>query len=70
MNESLYLRKEFVDEVYAIVEHEIEGFDSIYEDYICHLVGEYGLNALIAYGLIESCGVIDDRQMYVLCEKY
>jgi hypothetical protein len=43
--------------------------DSIYGDYIQHLVGICGLNALIANHLVESCGVVYGRQLYVLCEK-
>ena len=63
-----YLR-EFVDHVYEIVEGELEGFDAIYEDYILNLVGSAGLNALRMHKYVETCGVVNGRQLYVLCKK-
>lgn len=59
----------YVDYVYDIVRLDCEGMDSIYADYIKHMVGVYGLNALIEEKLVESCGVINGRRLYVLCEK-
>ena len=58
--------EQYADYVYDIVTHECEGMDSIYGDYIERIVGEYGLEALRYFKLIESCGVINDRQLYVL----
>ena len=59
----------YVDYVYDIVRLDCEGMDSIYADYIKQMVGVYGLNALIEYKLVESCGVINGRRLYVLCGK-
>lgn len=59
----------YVDYVYDIVRLDCEGMDSIYKDYIIQMVGVYGFNALHKHGLIESCGVVNGRQLYVLCEK-
>ena len=59
----------YVDYVYDIVRLDCEGMDSIYKDYIIQMVGVYGFNALREHGLIESCGVINGRQLYVLCGK-
>lgn len=59
----------YVDYVYDIVRLDCEGMDSIYADYIKQMVGVYGLNALIEEKLVESCGVINGRRLYVLCEK-
>lgn len=61
--------KAYVDYVYDIVRLDCEGMDSIYKDYIKQMVGVYGFNALHQNKLIESCGVINGRQLYVLCEK-
>lgn len=58
---------EFVDHVYKIVEHGLEEFDAIYEDYIINLVGFAGLNALRLYEYIEACGIVEGRQLYTLC---
>ena len=58
-----------VDEAYDIVKRECEGLDFIYEDYIIKLVGELGLYDLKKDGLLESCGVINGRRLYVLCDK-
>lgn len=59
----------YVDYVYDIVRLDCEGMDSIYGDYICQMVGVYGLNALIKHQLVESCGVVNGRRLYALCEK-
>lgn len=59
----------YVDYVYDIVRLDCEGMDSIYKDYIIQMVGVYGLNALIEHKLVESCGVINGRRLYVLCDK-
>ena len=43
--------------------------DAIYKDYILRIVGTFGFNALLMNGLLESCGVVNDRQLYVLVKK-
>ena len=59
----------YLDEVYDIVRLDTEGMDAIYKDYIIQMVGVYGFNALHKAKLIEDCGVVNGRQLYVLCEK-
>ena len=59
----------YVDYVYDIVRLDCEGMDSIYKDYIIQMVGVYGFNALYREGLIEGCGVVNGRRLFVLCEK-
>ena len=59
----------YVDYVYDIVWLDCKDMDSIYKDYIKQMVGVYGFNALLEHKLIESCGVINGRQLYVLCDK-
>ncbi len=59
----------YSDYVYDIIKGECEGMDAIYEDYIIQLVGEYGLKALQEYELVEGCGVLNGRRLYVLCDK-
>lgn len=59
----------YVDLVYDIVRMETKGLDSFYKDYILSLVGVYGLNALITHKLIETCGVVGNRQLYTLLDK-
>lgn len=59
----------YVDYVYDIVRLDCEGMDAIYGDYIKQMVGVYGLNALIEEKLVENCGVLNGRQLYVLCDK-
>ena len=53
--------------VYGIVEKECDGLDSVYEDFIIYLVGIFGLNKLKEYKLIETCGVVNGKQLYALC---
>ena len=59
----------FVDHVYDIMKLESYGMDAIYQDFIIHNVGVFGFNALFEYKLIESCGVINGRHLWVLCDK-
>lgn len=56
-------------QIYKIVKHECEGLDAVYEDYIISLVGLYGLLVLKGNKLLETCGVVDGRQLYTICEK-
>lgn len=56
-------------EVYEVVSKESVGFDAVYEDYILELVGVDGLSVLKESKLVETCGVVNGRQLYVLCEK-
>lgn len=60
--------KMFTKHVYNIVKTESNGLDSIYGDYIQHLVGVFGFNALLGAKLLESCGVVNGRQLYTLVE--
>lgn len=55
--------------VYDIVAIECEYFEAIYEDYILELVGAKGLEALLKAGYLETCGVVNGRQLYTLLEK-
>lgn len=61
----------YTDYVYIIVKAAVEcgNLDAIYEDYIVKLVGESGLTELRSNKLIESCGVVNGRQLYVLVNK-
>jgi hypothetical protein len=52
---------------YRIIWAEFQGTDALYEDYIIHLIGTVGLNALRDYRLLETCGVVNGRQLYALC---
>ena len=60
---------DYVDYIYDIVKLESEGMDAIYKDYIIRMIGVYGFNALYIEKLIEGCGVVNGRQLYVLCDK-
>lgn len=62
-------KKEFVDYVYNVIKLDCDKMDAIYEDYIKSLVGAYGLEALLNRHLLESCGVMNGRQLYVLKER-
>ena len=54
--------------IYNVVKQDCDGLDSVYEDYLIHLVGTYGVNLLKENSLLESRGVIDGRQLYVIVE--
>ena len=59
----------YADLVYEVVKNVCEGMDAIYEDYIVSLVGNCGLAALKRAGLVEGCGSINFRPLYVLVDK-
>lgn len=56
-------------QVYEVVKNGSTGFDAIYEDYILELVGVEGLEILRKNRLVETCGVVNGRQLYVLIQK-
>ena len=59
----------YVDYVYEIVKAEMEFFEALYEDYIINLVGHAGLTELRSHKLLEACGAIAGRQLYVLVNR-
>lgn len=59
----------YTDQLYFVVKEEFEGLDSIYEDALIHLIGTYGVYILKENKLLETCGIINGRQLYVLCDK-
>lgn len=58
----------YVDYVYGIVWSGTAGMDAIYKDYIVEMVGVYGFNALHEARLLEGCGVVNGRELFVLCD--
>ena len=60
---------EFADKLYDILKEESEGFDAIYENFVMDVIGRRGLEVLMQNNLIESCGVVKGRRLYVLCKK-
>lgn len=54
------------DDTYETVKENAKGLDAIYEDYIIELVGVDGLGLLLQERLLETCGVVDGRQLYTL----
>lgn len=59
----------YAEHVYQIVKKDAGDMDAIYEDYICHIVGVSGLFALKEAGLLEGCGIVNSRRLYVLVNK-
>ncbi len=58
-----------IDDIYELIKEEFEGIDAIYEESIIHMIGVFGLDLLKEHRLLESCGVVNGRQLYVLCPK-
>lgn len=59
----------YADYVYEIVKLEFAKIDALYEDYIIHLIGTIGLKILLKNKCLETCGVVNGRQLYALCSK-
>ena len=58
-----------IEYIYEAVRLECAGLDAIYEECIIDTVGRVGLNALLKRKLLETCGAVNGRQLYVLCDK-
>lgn len=58
------------DQVYKTVKDVCGDLDAVYEDYIIYLVGYEGLYVLRENKLVESCGVVNGRKLYALCERH
>ena len=63
----LYFGEPYIAHIYSVVQLETSEMDTIYSDYIKKLVGVFGFNALLECKLLESCGVVNGRKLYVLC---
>ena len=64
-----FFKLPYFELMYDVLRMETEGMDSIYEDFIISQIGVFGLNALLTHGLLETCGVINGRQLYVLVKR-
>ena len=62
-------RSAYLDYVYSVVKLETSGMDAIYKDHIYDLVGKFGFSALYANRLLEPCGSVNARELYVLLDK-
>lgn len=60
----------YIIQLYLYKILEKEQLDTMYEDYIIHVIGTSGLEMLKEAGMLETCGVINGRQSYVLVDKY
>ena len=57
------------EKIYRYLKEHTEGLDAIYQDRIIQLVGLIGLETLKEERLIEGCGSINGRPLYVLCDE-
>ena len=60
-------RDAYIEELYKILKEAVIGLDAIYEEYIINLIGTTGLMALHSNSYLETCGVVNGRQLYALC---
>ena len=63
-------RQVLLDYFYRIMWCEFSNMDALYEDYIINMIGTAGLNILRDNGRLESCGVVDGRELYTLDKTY
>jgi hypothetical protein len=59
----------YADYCYQILKSNEKSLEAMYEDYIIHLIGVAGLTELRGSHLLETCGIVLGRKMYVLCDK-
>lgn len=57
----------YVEKTYDILRKDCVGLDAVYEEFIVDCIGRYGLRALLECKLLETCGVVNGRQLYTLC---
>lgn len=67
--DDLYYGETYIGHIYSLVALETADMDAVYGDYIKKLVGVFGFNALLDCKLLESCGVVNGRRLYVLRDK-
>lgn len=60
---------EATKEIYEYLKDRCEGLDIIYEETILALVGSYGLVVLKDAKLLETCDVLNNRQVYRLVSR-
>ena len=60
--------EEYAKYVYEMIKADCGELDAIYGDYISTLIGIHGLEILLEYGLLETCGVVYGRQLYSLVD--
>lgn len=58
----------YIHYIYYLLDEKTEGVDAIYKDYIVELIGTHGFESLKELRLLEGCGSIHGRDLYVLCE--
>ena len=58
--------REYAVYVSNIIKKEMDSLDVMYGDIIQTLVGMYGFNAMQKHDLIECCGRMNDRDVYIL----
>ena len=61
--------QEYLDYVYNIIFLDTMDMDCVYKDYILRAVGTYGFNILYRAGLLEGCGSVNGRELFVLLDK-
>ena len=60
---------EFVNYIHDIARLDCSDLDAVYEDHLKNMFGVYGFNALLINKRIESCGVVNGRRLYAICER-
>lgn len=55
--------------IFKKVLSECSVLDSIYEDYLIRIVGEYGIKCLKDAGFLETCEVVNGHQLYTIIDK-
>ena len=61
--------REYAEYVRDILKQNMDSINAAYEDFIRHLVGIHGLNALKKYELIECLGWGGGKELYALKRK-
>lgn len=61
----------YADYCYQILKSDLKAYDmdAMYEDHIIRLIGVAGLTELRGNRLLETCGIVNGRQLYTLCDK-
>ena len=59
----------YAEYCYQILKSDGIAVEAAYEDYIIHLIGIAGLTELRGNHLLETCGIVNGRQLYTLRDK-
>lgn len=58
-----------IDALYNFVKLVVHDTSLVYEDYLLQMIGQTGIKLLMNAGLLDTFGIVNGKQVYVLVNK-